>query len=83
MTPRAPVSHPLSAEVADARDAMHAIVSSRRLSWKEDEPGYPTAVAELARRAQGLTPVGGPCLRPRGACPEATPSGLKTRCGSG
>jgi hypothetical protein len=47
MTQRAPVPL-LTAENADAREAMHAIVSSRCLSWKEDEPGYPKAVAELA-----------------------------------
>ncbi|HMI82614.1 MAG TPA: hypothetical protein VK550_00905 [Polyangiaceae bacterium] len=38
----------LSSKVLDAREAMKALISSRSLSLREDEPGYPMALAKLA-----------------------------------
>lgn len=34
----------------DARAAMRALIESRALSVREDEPGYPYAVADIAWR---------------------------------
>ena len=38
----------LTHKAGDARAAMAALIESRSLSVREDEPGYPKAVAKLA-----------------------------------
>lgn len=38
----------LSNQVHDARSAMQALIESRSLSIREDEPTYPAVVARLA-----------------------------------
>lgn len=38
----------LSSKVQDARAAMCALIESRALPYREDEPGFPAAVAALA-----------------------------------